>query len=584
MNHSTNTELKADVLIIGTEAAGAKAAIEAHARGASVLVVTKGAMGYSGSTVMAGSGVQAPLGHGDPRDNVDAFFSDVVRGGAYLNNQRLLERLVNLANSEVVKINQWGAAFARTKDGRFVQHQGPGSTYPRSLVVVGGGIQWRRALRAEFRRQGITPLEDFFVTRLLMSHGQVAGAVGISITDGRTMVLRGKTTILATGGCGQLFRRTDMPSGATGDGYALAYDVGAELMDMEFHQFFPYHCYGPPGREQISCASLRYSLRAKLYNSHGEEFLEKYIPLSKTWGLRDPTSRAIYLENKAGRGSPSGGAYIVVAHLPLTMIENTLKVFNPRFLTKVKKAGIDLTRDAFEVGPAVHYTIGGIRVNEECDTNIPRLIAIGENAGGMDGAERIDAGPAICWCLTMGYIGGVNAAARAKELDWLPVDNEQVESEKRRIETVFSRKKGVTGHQIKEKIKDVMWEKCGLIRNETGLEEGLKAIQDIKENNLPRLSVPGTSPHFNVGLVDALEAQNMITLAELTIRSALIRKESRRSHYRTDFPAANNKEWLKNIIVSRLDSESVFSQIPVETHRMQPPQEEGVEESRGPGS
>ncbi len=575
------TELKADVLIIGTEAAGAKAAIEAHARGASVLVVTKGAMGYSGSTVMAGAGVQAPLGHGDPRDNADVFFSDVVRGGAFLNNQKLLERLVNLASSEVLKVNQWGAAFARTRDGRFVQHQGPGSTYPRSLVVISGGVQWRRAFRAEFKRRGIAPMEDFFVTRLLMSRGQVAGAVGVSIADGRPMVLRSKTTILATGGCGQLFRRTDMPSGATGDGYALAYEAGAELMDMEFHQCFPYHCYGPPGREQISCASLRYALRGKLFNSHGEEFLEKYLPSSKAWGLRDPTSRAIYLENLAGRGSPRGGAYLSVSHLPLNMVENTVKGFNPRFLTKVKKAGIDLTKEAFEVGPAVHYTIGGIRVDVECDTNIPRLVAIGENAGGMDGAERIDAGPAICWCLTMGLIGGENAAARARDLDWLPVDTGQVEAEQRQIETLLSRRQGITGFDVKEKVKDVMWEKCGLVRNQAGLEEALKAILDVKQNDLPRLCVPGASRRFNVGLIDALEARNMVTVAELTIRAALIRRESRRSHYRTDFPAANNKEWLRNICVKKVNGEAVFSQVPVVAHRMQPPEEEGVEESRG---
>ncbi len=574
-------ELKVDVLIIGTEAAGAKAAIEAHTEGVKVLAVSKGAMGRSGTTVMAGSGVQAPLGHADPRDNPDIFFNDVLKGGAFLNNQKLVERLVNLASSEVVKMEKWGATFAKTKDGRFVQYLGPGSTYPRSLNAVGGGLQWRKALRAEFKRQKIKPLEDFFVTKLLLSDGQVAGAIGISIRDGSIMVLRGKTTILATGGSGQMFRHTDMPSGATGDGLALAYKAGAELMDMEFHQSFPYHTYGPPGRQYISSAGIRYFLRAKLYNIQGEEFLEKYLPLSKGWGLRDPTSRAIYLENKAGRGSPSGGAYISISHLPANMIEENLKIFNPRFLSQAKLAGVDLTRDAFEVGPAMHYTVGGIRVNEDCETTLPRLAAAGENAAGMDGAERIDAGPAICWCLTMGYVTGKQAAARARELDWLPVGEEEVVAEKKRLESLFSRREGVRGDEVKEKIKDIMWEKCGLIRDQAGLEEGLKAIRDIKENDLPRLSVPNGSRCFNVEFVDALEAENMATVAELAILSAMMRKESRRAHYRSDFPDANNREWLKNIIVKNRGSEAEFrTAVPV-MHKLEPPSEEGAEESHG---
>ncbi len=572
MKQQTFDEVKVDVLILGTEAAGAKAAIEAHVRGASVLAVSKGIMGRSGTTVMAGWGLQAPLGHGDPRDNPDVFLADVVNGGAYLNNQKLVERLVNMASAEALKIEQWGALFVKSKDGKFVQFQLPGASYPRSMCAVGqhGGLQWRKALKAEFKRQGIVPLEDFLVTRLLMSRGEVAGAVGISLATGQMKVLRGKVTVLATGGVGQLFKHTDMPSGATGDGLALALDAGAELQDMEFHQFFPYQTYGPPGWEHISCASLRYTLHGKLYNSRGEEFLDKYIPESKGWGLRDPTSRAIYLENKANRGSPSGGAFLSVTHLPINMIEPAIWQMAPDMARKVRRLGIDLTRQAFEVGPAVHYTIGGIRVDENCDTILPRLIAAGENAAGMDGAERIDGGPAICWCLTMGQIAGESAAARAKDLDWLPVDPEQVASEKNKIDTLCSRREGIKGHEVKKKLKEIMWEKCGLVRNGTGLEEGLKEIKHIKDNDLPRLFVPGQSRIFNVGLVDALEVQNMVTLAEISASSALMRQESRRAHYRTDYLEVNNKDWLKNIVVRRSDGKNVFRTEKPVMHRMQP--------------
>ena len=406
-------ELKCDVLIIGTEAAGAKAAIESHVEGVKVLAVTKGAMGRSGATIMAGAGVQAPLGHMDPRDNPDVFLSDVVKGGVYLNNQKLLERLVNQANTEVVKLEKWGAKFRKRADGKFFQSHQPGSTYPRGLNLASGegGPHYRKAFRSEFQRQGIVPLDDFFVTKLLLTGGQVAGALGVSLADGRLMILRSKMTVLAGGGCGQLFSKTDMPSTATGDTMALAFNAGAELMDMEFHQFFPYHCYGPPSIAGFPIAYLRYGLRAKLFNSRGEEFLERYMPSSKGWGLRDPTSRAIYIESLQGLGSPHGGAYLSVAHLPGNLVRETLKANKPRLWSKLEKAGIDLRWDALETGPAAHYAMGGVRVNEACETTLPRLLAVGENASGMDGAERIDSGPAICWCVTMGYVAGKEAAA-----------------------------------------------------------------------------------------------------------------------------------------------------------------------------
>ncbi len=580
---TTESEMKCDVLIIGTEAAGAKAAIEAHVAGAKVIVVTKGLMGRSGATVMAGAGIQAPLGHIDPRDSPDVFMSDMLRGGAFLNNQKLLERLVNLANTEVPKMEKWGAAFEKTRDGRYFQSQLPGSSYPRTMRGVGGegGVQWRKALRAEIKRQGIVPVEDFFVTRLLVTGGELAGVTGISLPDGRLTVIRAKITILATGGCGQIFRETDSPATATGDGMALALDIGAELQDMEFHQAFPYHCYGPPALAGFPIGPLRYSLRAKLYNSRGEEFLERYQPLSKAWGLRDPTSRAIFIENKQGRGSPHGGAYLSIAHLPANLIKESMKFVMPRLMSKTQKVGFDLTREALEAGPAVHYTMGGLRVNEHCESTIPRLIAIGENASGMDGAERIDGGPAITWCLTMGWIGGTEGAAKTGELDWLPVEQEQVAAEREKLDTLLSRREGVSGFELKDKIKDIMWEKCGLLRDKAGLEEGLKMIEDLKRNDLPRLHACGSSRCFNQGLVNALEAANMLKLAELAVTSATMREESRRSHYRTDFPVANNARWLKNIIVRQENGGYSYTTAPPLVTKFEPPKEDISEDSYG---
>ncbi len=583
MTRMSVTELTCDVLVIGTEAAGAKAAIEAKVSGADVVVVSKGLMGRSGATVMAGAGVQAPLGHMDSRDNPNVFHLDMLKGGAFLNNQKLLERLTELAITEVPKMEKWGSVFEKTEDGKFFQSQLPGSSYPRTLRGVGGegGVQWRRGLRAEIRRQGIVPMEDFFVTRLLATDGEVAGAMGISLRDGRLVTIRAKITILATGGCGQLFRETDTPATATGDGMALGLDLGAELMDMEFHQFFPYHCYGPPALKGFPVGTLRYSMRAKLYNSRGEEFLERYMPMSKAWGLRDPTSRAIFIENRQRRGSPHGGAYMSIRHLPANLIHESMKFVMPRLMQKTKKIGFDLTREAIEVGPAVHYTMGGIRVNEHCESTIPRLLAVGENASGMDGAERIDGGPAITWCLTMGYVGGTEGAAKAAELSLLPLEATQVAAEEKRLETLLSTKGGMTGFDLKERIKRIMWDHCGLLRDKEGLAEGLRLIREIRKNDLPRLSVPSSSRCCNQGLVGALEAQNMLKLAELALASAGMREESRRSHYRTDYPVADNAKWLRNIIVKLEEGEYSYTTAPPNVTKFQPPREEISEENYG---
>ncbi len=571
-------EIKTDVLIIGSEAAGAKAAIEAQEEGADVLVVTKGLVGKSGNTVMAGAGIQAPLGHMDPRDNPDVFFEDVVKGGAYLNNQKLVESLVTLSVTEVPKMEKWGARFLKEGD-RFVQYQLPGSSYPRTLNPIGhrGGLHWRRAFRTQFNRLGTKIMEDVFVTKLLISDGQITGAFGISLRDGQFLVLRSKITILATGGCTQLYRKTDGSLDATGDGIILAYRAGADLMDMEFHQFFPLCCYTPPFEMHQQTGALRYYLHAKFYNSAGEEFMDKYLPLSKDWGLRDATSRAIYLENKHGRGSPHGGAYIAVNHLPHNLINEWIKKHPISLLSRLEKFGIDIRKDALEVGPGSHYTMGGIRVNENCETGVPRLYAIGEVAAGMDGAERIDGGPAITWCLSMGYIAGKRVAKEVSDLDWLGIDLNEVREEQERVSSFTKRKEGIRGFEIINRIKDIMWEYCALVREGEGLKKGLSLIQEIKENDLPRLCVPDSSWILNKGWTEAFEAANLLELSEMTLRASIMREETRKSHYRTDFPKRDDKKWLKNIIIRKEGKKMTFITTPPVITRLKPPEEEEVE-------
>lgn len=572
-------ELKTEILVIGSEAAGAKAAIEAQDDGAEVTVVTKGLVGKNGNTIMAGWGIQAPLGHMDPRDNPDVFFEDVIKGGAYLNDQKLVEKLVNLSLTEIPKMEKWGAKFMKKGD-KFIQFRLPGSSYPRTLHPVGyhGGLQWRKAFKDQFRRLNTKLVEDVLITKLLLTDGEVAGALGISLRDGRNIVFRAKRTILATGGCIQVYRMTDGSRAATGDGMMLAYNAGAKLMDMEFQQFFPLCCYTPPFEMNMLTGNLRYGLHARFYNNEGEAFMERYLPLAKEWGLRDPTSRAIYLENRYGRGAPHGGAYIAVNHLPRNLIEDWMKRERPAYLPKLKKAGIDIFTDALETGPACHYSMGGVVVNENCETTLPCLYAVGEVASGMDGAERIDGGPAITWCLTMGYVAGKEAARAVKDSDWLDIDADQVAQEQDRIRKLWDRRDGVKGFQIKDKIKDIMWENCALVRNGAEMEKGLNMIKKIKSSDLPQLCVPGKSRVLNKGFLEALEAENMVQLCEMILTGALMRRESRRSHFREDFPDRDDENWLKNIVIRKGEDGMEISNVTPVMTRMKPAETEEGED------
>ncbi|MFX0204153.1 MAG: FAD-binding protein [Candidatus Hodarchaeota archaeon] len=554
-------KVRTEVLIIGSEAAGAKAAIEAKIAGADVLLVTKGLVGRSGSTVMAGRGIQAPIGHQDPRDNPAVFFEDVIRGGAYLNNQKLVERLTELALTEIPKMEQWGAKFVKKGD-KFAQYETPGATYARSLIPLGhGGVQWSKTLRSELRRQHVKIIEDCFITSLLFSGGRITGAIGILLREGQLIVIEAKKTILATGGCAQVYRRTDASRDATGDGMALAYHAGAELMDMEFQQFFPLACYTPPLEMSQFTAYLRYFLHGKFYNSRGEAFMERYLPLTKDWDLRDATSRAIYLENKAGRGSPNGGAYIAINHLPKNLIDNWIRIEAPPDLKKVEALGIDIYKDALEVGPACHYSMGGVRVNENCETTLENLYAAGEVAAGMDGAERIDGGPAITWCLTMGYISGRHAAAAAKEGAWEVANEEQIKREKEKIVRLWHKEKGISAYNAKNTLKDIMYEHCGLVKDEQGLKKALHGIEELKTAILPRLWVRDSSKIFNKELVEVLEAINMVELTEMIVNASIMRKETRQAHYRPDYPSRNDGKWLKNIIVKKDNENIVYSKV-----------------------
>ena len=292
---------------------------------------------------------------------------------------------------------------------------------------------------------------------------------------------------------------------------------------------------------------------------------------------RDLTARAIYLENLYGRGSPHGGAYLAVNHLPENLIDDWIKREKPGYMGKLEKMGIDIRRHALECGPASHYSMGGIRVDERCETGLGRLYAAGEVAAGMDGAERIDGGPAITWCLTMGYIAGKTAAAEAKTADWPEIDEAYVRAQQESLHALQDSRQGLKGFEVKKAIKEIMWSNCALVRSGDGLEQGLREMLRVRHEMLPRLCVPDASHSLNKGMVEALEARNMVEVSEMILRAALMRQESRRAHYRTVFPQFDGK-WTRNIVIKKQPDGMSLRPTPPVVTRIKPPGEEvGVE-------
>ncbi len=555
-----------DILIIGGGIAGIRAAIEAAEQHSDVVLVNKGQVGKDGAAVwMAGGGYQAAF---NPPDSIDQHVEDTIKAGKYLNNQDLAMAFLKLAPDTVKDLTKWGARFAK-KDGKFFQIKLPGETYPRSMShsIIGESLggEYRKVLPRQVRsHKEINILNDIFIVDLIGSGGKISGAVGLDVRSGEFVVIQAKETILATGGFMALFNLTTANPTLTGDGHGMAYRAGARMMDMEFIQFFPAATLWPRTvyRDHFPY-TLLWRLRGIFYNAIGERFMERYFPIEKDFATREAMSRAIHREVKEGRGSANGGAYLSFRHLPRNLINVCLEDLkdNP-FMQGLKEAGVDIREDAIEIGPAAHYVQGGCWVNERCETSLPGLYAVGElGSGGKDGADRL-AGNALPFCMAMGYIAGKEAAQKATRDDLPGLNEAQVEEICSRAAEPFMRQDGVRPVKVKREIRDLMSRNMVYDRNKDELEEGLKELARIRQEELPRLYVSAKTERFNLEWVEALEVRNMLDIAEMSMRAALMREESRGLHQRSDFPE-ERKAWLKHIVI-RMDKDGMnFTTEPV---------------------
>jgi succinate dehydrogenase / fumarate reductase flavoprotein subunit len=546
-----------DVLIIGAGGAGLRAALEALGQGASVGVVCKSLLGKA-HTVMAEGGIAASMGNVDTADDWRTHFRDTMRGGKFLNNWRMAQLHAQEAPDRVRELEQWGALFDRTEDGRILQRAFGGHTFKR-LCHVGDrtGLEMIRTLQDRGVQMGFDVYMECTITRLLLDGGRVAGAFGYWRENGRFVVFKAKSIVLATGGIGKAWPITSNSWEYTGDGMALAYEAGAELMDMEFVQFHPTGMVWPPGVQGLLVTEAVRGEGGILRNKLGERFMERYDPKRMELSTRDVVARAIYTEVREGRGTEHGGAFLDISHKPAEYVKRKLPSMYHQFR---ELADVDITKGPMEVGPTCHYMMGGVRVEAEtAASTVPGLFAAGEVAAGLHGANRLG-GNSLSDLLVFGRRAGLAAAQHAKGATSLSADPGQIEEAGRDILAPFERKDGESPYALHRDLQDTMQNLVGIFRTEQDLQQAMSKLQELKERS-QRVSISG-SRMFNPGWHLCADLKSMLTVSEAVTHCALARRESRGAHSRLDCPNLEPVWGKQNNIISRPETEMTFQQRP----------------------
>jgi succinate dehydrogenase / fumarate reductase flavoprotein subunit len=571
--------LEHDVLIIGAGGAGLRAAIEAASMGARVGIVCKSLLGKA-HTVMAEGGVAAAMANVDDRDNWRVHFADTMRGGQYLNNWRMAELHAKEAPERVRELEAWGALFDRTPDGRILQRNFGGHRYPR-LAHVGDrtGLEMIRTLQDHSVQRGFDVYMECTVVRLLKDGDRIAGALGYDRERGRFRLWRARAVVLATGGIGKAFRITSNSWEYTADGHALAYEAGAELMDMEFVQFHPTGMVWPPSVRGILVTEGVRGEGGVLLNREGRRFMFDDIPenyRSQTaddeeegWRYtqgdkaarrppelltRDHVARSIVREVREGRGSPHGGVFLDIAWIKRKMpnAEEHIRKKLPSMYHQFKAlADIDITAQPMEVGPTTHYMMGGVRVDGDSQmSTVPGLFAAGEVAAGLHGANRLG-GNSLSDLLVFGKRAGEFAARFAQENGAVRVNGAEADAAVREALAPFEQpSNGARGpYQIQHELQDVMQDYVGIVRNEADMHRALQRIAELAAF-ASRVAVSGHR-EYNPGWHTALDLRCMLTVSEAVTRAALERKESRGAQFREDYPDKDPEYGRFNVVVRK---------------------------------
>ena len=568
-----------DVLVIGAGGAGLRAAIEAASSGVTVGLICKSLLGKA-HTVMAEGGIAASLSNVDERDNWKVHFADTMRGGQYLNNWRMAELHAKEAPDRVRELEGWGALFDRTKDGKILQRNFGGHKYPR-LAHVGDrtGLEMIRTLQDHGIHQGIKVHMEYTIVALLKSDGRISGAFGYERERGRFVLFKTKSIVLATGGIGRAFKITSNSWEYTGDGHSLAYEAGAQLMDMEFVQFHPTGMVWPPSVRGILVTEGVRGEGGILLNNQNKRFMFNDIPelyRSQTadneeegWKYtqgdrqarrppelltRDHVARCIVREIKEGRGSPHQGVYLDISWIKqrLPHAEEHIKKKLPSMYHQFKKlADIDITKEPMEVGPTTHYAMGGIKVDADTQmSTVPGLFAAGECAAGLHGANRLG-GNSLSDLLVFGKRAGDYASRFAKENGSAIIDEESIPRIMNRSLKPFEVTEGENPYQVQLDLQEMMQDLVGIVRREEELLKALEKLNDFKKRS-DIVRVIGNR-EYNSGWHTTLDLQNLLIVSEAITKAALERKESRGAHFRDDYPDKDPNAGKFNIVISKGD-------------------------------
>jgi succinate dehydrogenase / fumarate reductase flavoprotein subunit len=535
-----------DVIVIGAGGAGLRAAIESTGLGARTALVCKSLLGKA-HTVMAEGGVAAALGNVDADDSWEVHFQDTLFGGKYLNNWRMAELHAKEAPERVRELEQWGGVFDRTPDRRMSQRAFGGHTYKR-LVHIGDrtGRELIRTVQDKAVHQGADVFMEWTVTRLLKDGDRVCGAFAYHRPTGRPAVFSARAIVLATGGIGRCYRINSNSWESTADGHALAYEAGAELVDMEFVQFHPTGMVWPPGVIGLLVTEAVRGEGGVLRTASGERFMERYDAKRMELSTRDVVARAIYTEVKEGRGTTHGGVLLDVSHLPAATVTSKLPSMHDQFL---ELAGVDITREPMEVGPTCHYTMGGVRVDAETGAStVPGLYAAGECSGGMNGANRLG-GNSLSDLLVFGRRAGEGSARFAAAAEAPRIDEAQVAGAADELTGFFSPDRTENPYALEEELQGTMQDLVGIFRDEQGLTDAVSRLERLEER-AANVGAPG-GPAFNPAWNLCRDLRNLVVCAQAIARAALLRTESRGAHSRLDHPQYDGYWGEHNIVVRK---------------------------------
>jgi succinate dehydrogenase/fumarate reductase flavoprotein subunit len=536
--------LACDVLIIGSGGAGLMAALHAYDAnpGLGIVVAAKGLIGKSGCTRLVQGGFNAAL---DPRDSPDLHFRDTVAGGGFLNDQELAWALVSDAPGVIRRLEtKIGVFFDRGPDGRIHQKAFAGQSFDRT-VHRGDltGIEIVSRLHDQLFARTIRLLDETRALALVhdRSAGRIAGALFVRHATGEFLLVRARAVLLATGGGPRMYTFSAPSLEKTGDGYAMAYRAGCDLLDMEMMQFHPTGLLA--GASRLSGMVLEEGLRgagAHLLNARGERYMARYDPVRMERATRDVVARASYLEIMEGRGTPSGGVLLDAAHLGADFV---LRNF-PGMARRCAEVGYDLAHAPVEVTPTAHFHMGGVRIDPSCRTATTGLLVAGEDAGGVHGANRLG-GNGVAESCVFGMRAGLSAAALCESLPGVDPDEREVEAAYRAAAAPLGRPAAENPFAIRDALQQTMWVHAGLVRDEAGLRRAVESIDEL-EARLERAGAPA-GPRANLAWQQILDVANLLVAARLTVVAARLRCESRGSHARRDFPERNDARWLVNI-------------------------------------